>query len=415
MDDAVSSSAPSALEPSVQSGSPAPGHPRPRPGPAPADPSPVPSPEPSSSIRVAFIGSRGIPARYGGFETLAEELGERLREHGIELTVYCRSHSTSRRLRRHRGSELVVLPTVPTKYLDTPVHTLLSSLHAWRRRFDAVLVVNAANTVFLPLLRWSGAGVALHVDGIDWQRAKWGAFGRTVYRVSERLSKRLADVVLTDAVGVREYIASRYGIKARRIAYGVEPKPLPPGETLTRLGLEPGRYFLYVARFVPENNPHRVVAAYRDVGGDMPLVMVGWAPYARRFIRSFTRVDDERVRFPGAIYGEGYRELLSHAFAYVHGTEARGVHPSLIEAMGYGNCPVVNDTPDNREVAAETAIYFRADRPESLTAVLERLRTAPSEVARRGEAAAARARLRYSWEAVVAAYAALFEELSQKR
>ena len=123
-------------------------------------------------LHVALLGGRGIPGRYGGYETLMEELSVRLAAAGFAVTVYCRSHSTPRHLRRWRGVELVVLPTVAGKYLDTPVHTLLSCLHAARRGFDAALVVNSANAVFVPLLRLAGVPTALHVDGIEKRRRK---------------------------------------------------------------------------------------------------------------------------------------------------------------------------------------------------------------------------------------------------
>ncbi|MEJ2085197.1 MAG: DUF1972 domain-containing protein [Acidobacteriota bacterium] len=134
-----------------------------------------------SEPRVALIGSRGIPANYGGYETLMEELAPRLQERGLEVTVYCRSHYTPRQLREYRGVRLVVLPTLPTKYLDTPIHTLLSTLHAARQGFDVALLVNSANAVFLPILQSRGIATALHVDGIERQRAKWGLFGSSIY------------------------------------------------------------------------------------------------------------------------------------------------------------------------------------------------------------------------------------------
>jgi len=151
------------------------------------------------------------------------------------------------------------------------------------------------------------------------------------------------------------------------------------------------------------------------VPGDLPLVMVGGAPYAGAFIASFTEGADPRVRFPGAIYGEGYRELLSHAFAYVHATEVGGTHPALVEAMGYGNCPVVNDTPENREVAGEAAIYFRAEAPETLARALAHLLAAPEEARSRGAAAAERAARLYSWERVTDLYAELFLRMGARR
>ncbi len=356
----------------------------------------------------ALIGGRGIPNRYGGYETLMEELAPRLVERGFRVTVYCRSHATDPGLRRYRGVELVVLPTIRSKHLDTPAHTLLSCLHAAGRGFDAALMVNGANAIFVPMLQAAGLPVALHVDGIERQRAKWGPLGRAVYRLSERLSIWLPDRLITDAEVIRSYYLERHRADSLVIAYGVEPEPWgEPGPVMSRLGLESRGYFLYVSRFEPENNPHRVVEAYRDVGGDLPLVMVGGAAYGRAWARSFMTAADPRVVFPGPIYGDGYRELLSHALAYVQATEVGGTHPALVEAMGYGNCVLVNDTPENREVAGEAGLYFRARQPASLTALFEAVRADPGMAAARGAEAARSARQRYSWDAVTDAYAEL--------
>lgn len=367
-------------------------------------------------MRVALIGSRGIPNRYGGYETLMEELATRLVRRGFQVTVYCRSHSTPRSLKSWQGADLVVLPTLRSKYLDTPVHTLLSCLHASRQPFDAALVVNSANAIFVPLLRLSGIPVALHVDGIEKRRAKWGPVGRFVYALSERLACVLPDLLVTDAEVIREHYLERYRTESVPIAYGVDPKPPAREEVLKRLGLSDRRYFLYVSRFEPENNPHRVAEAYRQVGGDLPLVMVGGAPYAGEFIRSFTAPEgvpaDPRILFPGPIYGDGYRELLSHALAYIHATEVGGTHPALVEAMGYGNCCVVNDTPENREAAGEAGLYFQAASPSTLAERLEAVRNDPEGARVRGTAAADRAARLFDWERVTDRYEALFRRLS---
>lgn len=365
------------------------------------------------SLSVALIGSRGIPGRYGGYETLMEELSVRLLARGFRVTVYCRSHSTPRELKSWRGVDLVVLPTVRTKYLDTPVHTLLSCLHAAAAGYDAALVVNSANALFVPLLRVSGIPVALNVDGIEKRRAKWGAFGRGVYALSERLACVLPDALVTDAEVIRRHYLERYGAESVPIAYGVDPRPSAEEGVLARLGLEPRRYFLYVSRFEPENNPHRVAEAYRSVSGDLPLVMVGGAPYAGEFISSFTRGADPRILFPGPIYGEGYRELLSHALAYIHATEVGGTHPALVEAMGYGNCVVVNDTPENREVAGGVGLWFRAGDPAALAQRLDWVRSNPGRARARGRAAARRAALLFSWERVADLYAGLLGKLAR--
>ena len=363
-------------------------------------------------LSVALMGSRGIPGRYGGYETLMEELGVRLVARGFRVAVYCRSHSTPPDLRSYRGMDLVILPTLRTKHLDTPVHTLLSAFHAAAVGYDAALMVNSANALFVPLVRAGGTPVALNVDGIEKRRAKWGAFGRAVYAMSERLACGVPDALVTDAEVIRRHYLERYGAESVPIAYGVDPRP--PAETgvLERLGLESRRFFLYVSRFEPENNPHLVAEAYGQVQGDLPLVMVGGAPYAGRYIASFTNRADSRILFPGPIYGEGYRELLSHALAYVHATEVGGTHPALVEAMGYGNCVVVNDTPENREVAGETALWFRAGEPASLAAVLNWVLSHPDEAQQLGELAARRAASRFSWEQVADRYAALLRQLA---
>ncbi|HYX23792.1 MAG TPA: DUF1972 domain-containing protein [Thermoanaerobaculia bacterium] len=371
--------------------------------------------KPTRPISVALMGSRGIPGRYGGYETLMEELGARLVARGFRVTVYCRSHSTPRELRTWRGMDLVVLPTIRTKHLDTPVHTLLCALHAAATGYDAALMVNSANALFVPLVRVGGTPVALNVDGIEKRRAKWGAFGRAVYALSERLACVLPDALVTDAEVIRRHYLERYGAESVPIAYGVDPRPPAERGVLERLGIASRRFFLYVSRFEPENNPHRVAAAYRLVGGDLPLVMVGGAPYAGKFIACFTKDADPRILFPGAIYGEGYRELLSHALAYVHATEVGGTHPALVEAMGYGNCVVVNDTPENREVAGDAALWFRAGEPASLAAALEWVRAHPAAARERGEGMARRAASRFSWEAVADRYAALLRRLAGAR
>jgi glycosyltransferase involved in cell wall biosynthesis len=363
---------------------------------------------------VALIGSRGIPGSYGGYETLMEELAVRLLARGFRVTVYCRSHSTPRDLRSWRGVDLVVLPTIRTKHLDTPVHTLLCCLHAAAAGYDAALVVNSANALFVPLLQAAGIPVALNVDGIEKRRAKWGPFGRAVYALSERLACVLPSVLVTDAEVIRRHYLERYGADSVPIAYGVDPHPPEQTGVLQRLGLVSRRYFLYVSRFEPENNPHQVAAAYRLVGGELPLVMVGGAPYADRFIAGFTRGADPRILFPGPIYGDGYRELLSHALAYVHATEVGGTHPALVEAMGYGNCVLVNDTPENREVAGGVGLYFRAGEPATLAERLEGVRDHPGRARARGRAAARRSGILFSWERVTDQYAELLTGLADR-
>lgn len=369
-------------------------------------------------MRIALIGSRGIPARYGGYETLMEEIAWRLRERGHAVTVYCRSHYTSPAETTFREVRLVVLPTWRTKYFDTPVHTLLACCHAaWHRRdFDVALVVNAANALFVPILRLAGIPVALHVDGIEKRRAKWGWPGQLVYALSERLACHVASRLITDAKVIESHYLEKYGCVSSMITYGVQtapaPKPSPTG-ILAQLGLEARRYFLYVSRFEPENNPHRVLEAYAQVPGDTPLVLVGNAPYASALMAELKSraAADPRVLLPGAIYGEGYRELQGHSLAYIHATEVGGTHPALVEAMGHGACLLVNETPENAEVAADTAWYFSAQDPASLATLCQRVLSEPEAVADHQRRAQQRASQLFSWDKVSADYEQVFAAL----
>ncbi|MGH9443896.1 MAG: DUF1972 domain-containing protein [Thermoanaerobaculia bacterium] len=356
-------------------------------------------------MKIAVLGTRGIPASYGGFETFAEELSTRLAARGHSVTVYCRSHHTDRSLREYRGVRLVVLPTVRSKYLDTVVHTFLSSLHSVRGRFDAVLYCNAINALFCWIpRRMSGSRVVLNVDGLERNRRKWNALGRAAYSVAERLSTKFPDAVVTDAEVIRGYYREQFGIDPLMIPYGGD-LPRPAGtDMLAKLGLEKDGYFLYVSRLEPENNALAVVEAYRRVKGAVPLVIVGDAPYAAGYIRRVKSAADSRVLFPGAVYGEGYRELLFHARAYIQATEIGGTHPALVEAMGAGRVVAYHDSRENREVCGDAGVPFDASRPESLSAILGSLLDDPDRFNVFSERALRLVQERYRWEDITDRY-----------
>jgi glycosyltransferase involved in cell wall biosynthesis len=359
-------------------------------------------------MKLAILGTRGVPAAYGGFETFAEELSARLAARGHDVTVYARRGGTAAEVGLHRGARVVFLPTVRHKYLETVVHTALSGLHAAAQGYDAVLVCNGVNALACRFARLLGAStrVVLNVDGLERNRRKWNALGRLAYAVSERLSCVLPDVLVTDARAIHAYYREAYGQDSLYIPYGSDLAEPAGTATLARLGLSPGAYVLYVSRFEPENNADAVVRAYRVVPGRAPLVMLGGAPYAEAFVASVKAeaARDPRVLLPGAIYGEGYRELLANAAVYVHATEVGGTHPALLEAMGFGRALVVHDTAENRETAGNAAFFADAARPETLSRALQTL-LSDSELRRQsGDAARRRARSLYRWDAVTDAY-----------
>ncbi len=357
-------------------------------------------------MHIAIVGTRGIPGRYGGFETFADELARRLVERGHRVSVYCRQrHSEPTYL----GSELRYLPTIRHKYLDTIVHSALSTFHLLFHRTDAALYCNAANAIFCWLPRMAGIPVALNVDGLERNRKKWNRAAKAWYRLSEWLATFCPTAIVTDAQAIEHYYRERYRCPSTMIPYGAEPERLETSAILPTLGLERDRYFLYVTRFEPENNPLLVREAFETLSTSFKLALVGDAPYAADYIGRVRDTQDPRVVLPGTIFGEGYAELQSHCYAYVHATEVGGTHPALIEAMGRGALILYLETAENAEVAGSVGLAFT---PTTLPAVMRRALDMPAEE-RAGwqRKATERVRERYSWSAVTDAYETLFQHI----
>jgi glycosyltransferase involved in cell wall biosynthesis len=371
----------------------------------------------SRPMKLAILGSRGIPPAYGGFETMAWELSRELAARGHEVTVYSHRGRTDETRDLPAGVRRRWVRGLRGKHLETVTHTAMGSLDMVVHRHDAVLLVNAANALFAFLPRLRGTRVALNVDGIERQRAKWGLVGRLWYIVGERLSLHVPNVIVTDAQCIANYYRERYGRETAMIAYGATLLERDPPPDLARHGLpadvEPGRYLLFVSRLEPENQADLVIHAYRHVPDDVPLLIVGDAPYATQYKARLTQLAaaDPRVRLVGGKYGDAYTDLQRGAMAYIQATSVGGTHPALIEAMAAGNLVLAFNTPENREVTAGTAILFedKAQLTEALTRIIRSPASPEHEVLR----AAVRARVAstYCWPAVADQYEEVFAGL----
>lgn len=365
-------------------------------------------------MRIAILGTRGIPASYGGFETFAEHLSTRLVARGHDVTVYCRAHYVSPRQLEYHGVRLKVLPTIRHKYFDTVVHAFLSALHAVPSRFDAALICNAANAPFASILRGTGTPVAINVDGLEHKRKKWNRLARNYYVLAERLSTILPNVTVTDAKVIQDYYATRYHARSTMIAYGAEVERKPDRAAVRRWRVEPNRYVLYVSRLEPENNARMVIEAFKKVRTAYRLLVVGDAPYAHEYIKDLKERarGDRRIIFTGFVFGQDYRALQQNAYCYVHATEVGGTHPALLEAMGYGNCVLTLATPENIEAVSDAGIPY-ADEVD-LTQKLQRVLRDGSLVQSYRNRAQLRVQQNYDWEHVVDQYEQLFASITGK-
>ena len=355
-------------------------------------------------MRIALLGTRGIPASYGGFETFAEELSVRLVARGHQVLVYCRQKHAEP---RYRGVDLIYAPTIRHKYLETLAHTFFSTLDLIFRSPDVALYCNGANAIFTILPRLFGIPVALNVDGIERNREKWNRYARAWYKMSERLSTIFPTRFVSDAEVIRRYYLERYGKDSIFIPYGADSERAQTQDALRRLGLEAGRYFLYVSRMEPENHALEVRQAFEKVDTPFRLALIGDAPYANEYIRRVKDTLDPRITIPGSIYGTGYQELGSWCFAYIQATEVGGTHPALIEAMARGCLILYLATPENVEVCGDCGLAY--NDTEALTARMrEVLLMSVAEQNRLRERAKARATQRYSWDAVTTQYETLF-------
>ena len=363
-------------------------------------------------LRIAMIGIKAIPARDGGFETAVDEMSRGMVANGHEVVVYNRSGMSVHPSNNYEGVELVTLPTIKSKNLSTIVHAFLASMHVAFHRADVVHYFITGTTLFAPIPRLLGMKVICSVDGTDWQRKKWGRFARWYLKRSESLAVRFSNALVSDSRDVQKYYADVYGAESSLITYGIREIPVSGRDWLDRFALHPREYVLFVGRLVPENNIHHLIRAFEQNSTDKKLVIVGADPWEKDYVRSLKSTSDPRVIFTGGVYGQGYAQLQKNAYIFVLPDEVGGTHPALVEAMGFANCVLVNDTASNLEVVGDAGFsYVGKEGPRDLARQLQMLLDNPSLVSDFRLKAEKRARAQYSWESVVRDHLALYDRV----
>ena len=364
-------------------------------------------------MRIAFIGIRSIPGRYGGFETVATQLAPRLVRRGVDLTVYCqRRYTEPPRPASFEGVKLVHLPSLERRALEETSHEAASLAHAVTRHYDAIYVFGMrATTLFAPL-SLARKNVVFNTDGHDWQRRKWGPRARRYLLYSERLAARIAPGrLIADSQAIAAYFREQYGVSPTFIPYGAPVVDPPDPAVLNRFDLEAKGYYLVLCRLEPENNVDVIIRAFDAVGPKRDLVIVGGAKYGNEYIEQLRSMASDRVRFLGPVYDPiAVDALYHHSFAYIHGHEVGGTNPALLHAMGAGACVLANGVVYNREVLADAGRYW-TPADGDLGDVMSALDDDPEQALALGEAARARAKAAYDWERIADQYVDYFEQL----
>jgi glycosyltransferase involved in cell wall biosynthesis len=364
-------------------------------------------------MKIAMIGTRGVPARYGGFETCVEEVGRRLADAGHQVRVYCRpADGGTVEPDRYLGMELIHLPVVRKRSVETLAHSALSVVHRSLAGADAALVFNAANSPLLPIVKARRIPVATHVDGLEWQRAKWGPVGQRYYRVAESLAVRWSDALIADAQGIADYYTSEFGAPTELIAYGAPILESPGSERIAEFGLERHRYHLVIARFEPENHVLEIVRGYVGSNAVLPLVVVGSAPYADEYTGAVSAAADSRVQLLGGLWdSEQVNQLYANALTYLHGHSVGGTNPSLLRAAGAGTHTIAYDVAFNREVLGEWGDFFTS--PGDVGSLVEQAEADPDRPIGHGKQLQESIR-RYDWDDVALRYEALCARLAAR-
>lgn len=351
---------------------------------------------------VAVIGTRGYPSFYGGFETAVRKLAPYLADHFWEVTVYGRSADLEQHSDKDPRVDVVTTPGVENKSLSTLSYGLTACVHAAWKKPDVALVMNVANGFWLPLLRLRGVPTVVNVDGIEWERAKWGRLAKFIFKLGARMTARFGTVLIADSKEIGRRWQEEFGRSCVFIPYGGEPGAERPAEG----DLQPERYVLAVARFVPENTIPEFIEAAKKLARDYQVVIVGSSGYGGQIEEDVRALAAEytNVRWLGHVSDD--QRLLAlwrNCGAYFHGHSVGGTNPALVQAMANGAPVIARDTVFNREVLGNKAAFCSPDAVDIERAV-RGVMDSPSEQKRLSGVSLERVQQGYTWAAVCAAY-----------
>jgi glycosyltransferase involved in cell wall biosynthesis len=368
-------------------------------------------------MKVAIIGTHGYPYVYGGFETFAKELSERLVKQGVSVTIYCRKNNFKTFPKEVNGIRLVYLPTINTKIAAQLVHSFLSSIHAIFQKYDVVLVVNPANGPFGVLFKLFRIKSIINTDGLEWLRPKWKGIGAKYFFWASKVATKVYDEVVCDSVKMAEIYKNLFQAESSVIAYGANIRYSEQEELIKEWNIDKNEYYLIVGRLIPDNNSDLIVQEFERSKTNKKLVIVGDVPFSDSYANKIKNTKDERVIFTGYVLDQNkLAELYHHCFAYFHGHEFGGTNPAMLKAMAYGCAVIALDTPFSREMCDgdNHALYFNKIHG-NLSALINSVESQQEHLLSLRKSSRQRIAENYTWEKITDQYLSLLNQLAKRK
>ncbi len=359
----------------------------------------TPSFPPKKKLRVAFIGGRGVISKYSGIETYYEEVGKRLAGMGHDVTMYCRTYFTPP-VSEHNGMRVVRLPTIRSKHLETLLHTFLSTAHILLRPCDVVHYHALGPALFSLIPRLAGKKTVVTVQGLDWQRKKWGRLASAVLRLGEKAAVSLPTETMVVSHVLQQHYRTGHGIDTFYVPNGGLLRDLEIPRKILEWDIHPGRYILFLGRLSPEKGCHTLVEAFESLQTDVKLVLAGPSSYCDDYSRQLRSHAGDRIKILDWVSGSDLDELLTNAMLFVLPSDIEGLSLALLDAMGAGLCVVTSDVPENREAVEGAGFTFRRGDAADLAERLQFLIANPAVREAAGQAAKRRIREQYQWPGI---------------
>ncbi|MEN6521296.1 MAG: glycosyltransferase family 4 protein [Armatimonadota bacterium] len=351
-------------------------------------------------MKIAMLGTKGIPATWGGVERHVEEIATRFVKMGHDVTVYCRPYYTTTNEEFYKGVRLKVLPTIQSKNYDAITHTFIATMHLLMKDYDIVHYHALGPATMSLIPRLVGKKTVATVHGLDWQREKWGGFAKYYLRLGERAAAVFPHATVAVSKYLKEYLETGYKRNIYYIPSGViEPEFLLPS-IIRSYGLEGGDYILFVARLVPEKGCHFLIDAYNRLNTDKKLVIAGGSSHSDSYVKELQASASDKVIFTGYVHGAELQELFSNAYCYVQPSTIEGLAITLLEAISYGRCVITSDIPPNLEAAENVGLIFENKNVDDLERVLRMAVENPDMVEEYGQRARTAGVAEYGFDSV---------------